>query len=68
MNLTTIVAGVDLSVPSEHAVDRAAALAQLHHATLVLVHGQADDAPLEHHDNAMLEHFVDGFRKAGLPD
>lgn len=55
MNLTTIVAGVDLSVPSEHAVDRAAALAQLHHARLVLVHGQADDAPLEHTDNAMVE-------------
>lgn len=55
MNLTTIVAGVDLSVPSEQAVDRAAALAQLHGAKLVLVHGQADDAPIEHTDNAMIE-------------
>ena len=55
MNLTTIVVGVDLSVPSEQAVDRAAALAQLHHAKLLLVHGQADDAPLDHPDNAMLE-------------
>jgi nucleotide-binding universal stress UspA family protein len=55
MNLTTIVVGVDLSVPSEQAVDRAAGLAQLHHAKLVLVHGQADDAPIEHADNAMVE-------------
>jgi nucleotide-binding universal stress UspA family protein len=55
MKLTTIVAGVDLSAPSEQAVDRAAALAELHRAKLVLVHGQADDAPLEHPDNAMLE-------------
>ena len=55
MNLTTIIVGVDLSVPSEQAVDRAAALAQLHKARLLLVHGQADDAPLDHPDNAMLE-------------
>ncbi len=55
MSLTTIVVGVDLSVPSEQAVDRAAALAQLHGAKLVLVHGQADDAPITHTDNAMVE-------------
>ena len=55
MTLTTIVVGVDLSVPSEQAVDRAAALAQLHGAKLVLVHGQADDAPIPNTDVAMLE-------------
>ena len=55
MQLTTIVVGVDLSVPSEQAVDRAAALAQLHGAKLVLVHGQADDAPIPNTDSAMLE-------------
>ena len=55
MSLSTIVVGVDLSVPSEQAVDRAAALAKLHGGKLVLVHGQADDAPIEHTDNAMVE-------------
>ena len=55
MALTTIVVGVDLSVPSEQAVDRAAALAQLHGAKLVMVHGQADDAPVPNTDVAMLE-------------
>jgi nucleotide-binding universal stress UspA family protein len=54
MKLTTIVVGVDLSVPSEQAVDRAAGLALLHGAKLVLVHGQADDAPIEHVDNVMV--------------
>lgn len=53
--ITTIVAGVDLSVPSEHALDRAAAIAQLNNAALVMVNAQADDAPLENVDNAMLE-------------
>ncbi|HEX5062999.1 MAG TPA: universal stress protein [Kofleriaceae bacterium] len=55
MGLTTIVAGVDLSVPSEQALERAAALAQHNGATLVMVHAQADDAPIEHADNAVLE-------------
>ena len=55
MSLSTIVVGVDLSVPSEQAVDRAAALAKLHGGRLVLVHGQANDAPIEHADNAMVE-------------
>lgn len=55
MNLTTIVVGVDLSVPSEQAVDRAAGLAKLHGSKLVLVHGQANDAPIESTDNAMIE-------------
>ena len=47
MNITTIVVGVDLSVSSDQALDRAVALAQLHGAELVLVHAQADDAPIE---------------------
>jgi nucleotide-binding universal stress UspA family protein len=55
IGLKTIIAGVDLSVPSEQALDRAAALATLNNAALVLVHAQADDAPIEHVDNAMLE-------------
>jgi nucleotide-binding universal stress UspA family protein len=54
MKLTTIVVGVDLSVPSEQACERAAGLAQLHRAKLLLVHGQADDAPIEHADNVMI--------------
>lgn len=55
MGLTTIIAGIDLSVPSEHALDRAAALAQQNDATLVMVNAQADDAPIENIDSAMLE-------------
>jgi nucleotide-binding universal stress UspA family protein len=55
MVISTIIAGVDLSVPSEQALERAAALAQLNGASLVMVHAQADDAPLENVDNAMLE-------------
>src|SRR5688500_18358415 len=54
VTLTTIVAGVDLSVPSEQALDRAAALAQLNNATLVMVNAQADDAPIENIDNEVL--------------
>src|SRR5690606_26590483 len=53
--LTTIVAGVDLSEPSLQALERAAALAQLHGAQLVMVNAQADDAPIENVDNAVLE-------------
>jgi nucleotide-binding universal stress UspA family protein len=53
--ISTIVAGVDLSVPSEQAVDRAAAIAQLNGATLVLVNAQADDAPIENVDNEVLK-------------
>jgi nucleotide-binding universal stress UspA family protein len=54
VGLTTIVAGVDLSVPSEQALDRAAALAELNGALLIMVHAQADDAPIENVDSAML--------------
>lgn len=53
--ITTIVAGVDLSVPSEHALERAAALAQLNNAHLIMVNAQPDDAPIENVDSAMLE-------------
>ncbi len=44
MALTTILAGCDLSGPSDHALERAIALAELHGARLVLVHAQADAA------------------------
>ena len=53
--IKTIVAGVDLSVPSEQALDRAAAIAQQNGAALVMVNAQADDAPIENVDNAVLE-------------
>jgi nucleotide-binding universal stress UspA family protein len=53
--LSTIIAGCDLSVPSEQALDRAAALAQLNCATLVMVHAQADDAPIENVDVEVLK-------------
>ncbi|MGE5180985.1 MAG: universal stress protein [Acidobacteriota bacterium] len=55
MKLTTIIAGVDLSTPSDQALERAAALAQLHGAKLVIVHAQTDDVPIEHVGNEMLE-------------
>jgi nucleotide-binding universal stress UspA family protein len=53
--ITTVVAGIDLSVPSEQALDRAAAIAQLNSAHLIMVNAQADDAPVQHVDNAVLE-------------
>ena len=53
--LTTILAGCDLSGPSDQALDRAVAIAERHRAKLVLVHAQADDAPIAEVDNAMLE-------------
>jgi nucleotide-binding universal stress UspA family protein len=55
MTPTTIIAGVDLSVPSDQALERAAAVAQLHGARLVLVHAQADDGPIDHVDNELLK-------------
>jgi nucleotide-binding universal stress UspA family protein len=55
VGLSTIVAGVDLSVPSEQALDRAAALAQHNAALLVMVNAQADDAPIENVDNEVLK-------------
>jgi len=54
MALTTILVGCDLSDGSDLALDRAIQLAEQHRARIVLVHAQADDAPLEHVDNEML--------------
>lgn len=54
MALRKIVVGCDLSAPSDQALDRAIAIAAKHGATLVLVHAQADDAPVKDVDNAML--------------
>lgn len=56
MTLTTIVAGADLSAPSDLAVERAAALAALHGAKLVVVHAVAHTVPIEHINNEILEH------------
>jgi nucleotide-binding universal stress UspA family protein len=53
--IATIVAGVDLSAPSDQALERAAALAELRGAKLIIVHAQADDAPIANAGNAMLE-------------
>ncbi|HWU90957.1 MAG TPA: universal stress protein [Kofleriaceae bacterium] len=53
MALTTIVVGCDLSAPSDQALERAAALAEQHGAKLVLVHAQAEEAPLEEVDDAI---------------
>src|SRR5688572_19936700 len=55
MMLSTIVAGVDLSVPSEQALDRAAAIAKQNGATLIMVNALADDAPVQNVDNEMLK-------------
>ncbi|HEX2685367.1 MAG TPA: universal stress protein [Kofleriaceae bacterium] len=54
MALTTIIAGCDLSVPSDHAIERAIGVAALHRARLVLVHAQADDPPVTEVDNQIL--------------
>ncbi len=53
--ITTILVGCDLSEGSEGAVQRALQLAEQHRAHMVLVHAQADDAPIEHVDNEMLK-------------
>lgn len=55
MAITTILAGTDLSPSSDGALERAIALAVHHKAKLVLVHAQADDAPIQHVDNEMLQ-------------
>jgi nucleotide-binding universal stress UspA family protein len=55
MPLSTIILGVDLSPQSDQALDRAAALAQLHRAKLVIVHAQSDDEPIPHANNELLE-------------
>ena len=53
--ISTIVAGVDLSMPSEQALERAAALAQQNRSHLIMVHAQADDAPIDNVDNEVLK-------------
>ena len=55
MAIATILVGVDLSEGSDLALERAAAIATLHGAELVLVHAQADDAPLDGTSNEMLD-------------
>lgn len=55
MAIATILVGVDLSEGSDLALERAAAIAALHGAELVLVHAQADDAPLDGTSNEMLD-------------
>lgn len=55
MTIATILVGVDLSEGSDLALERAAAIAALHGAELVLVHAQADDAPLDGTSNEMLD-------------
>lgn len=55
MALTSIVVGCDLSGPSDLALDRAVAIAELHKAQIVLVHAQPNDAPVGDVDNEMLE-------------
>jgi nucleotide-binding universal stress UspA family protein len=54
MALTTIIAGCDLSVPSDHALERAIGVAQLHGAKIVLVHAQASDAPVAESDSVII--------------
>jgi nucleotide-binding universal stress UspA family protein len=53
--IQTIVCGVDLSVPSEQALERAAAIALLNGAQLILVHAQADDAQIPDTDNEVVK-------------
>ena len=55
MALTTIVVGCDLSQGSDVALDRAIQLAEQHRAKIIVVHAQADDAPIEHVNNEMLK-------------
>ena len=54
MALTTIIAGCDLSQPSDQALERAIGIALLHRAKIVLVHAQASEAPVTEVDNALL--------------
>lgn len=55
MGLTTVIAGCDLSVSSDAALERAIGVAQLNRARLVLVHAQAHEPPTAEVDNAVLE-------------
>ena len=53
--IQTILIGCDLSEGSENAVQRGIQIAEQHRAHVVLVHAQADDAPIEEVDNEMLK-------------
>ncbi|HEY6035418.1 MAG TPA: universal stress protein [Kofleriaceae bacterium] len=53
MKLSTILAGADISVPSDHAIDRAAALAAHHGAKLILVHAVAAEPVSDDKDVAL---------------
>jgi nucleotide-binding universal stress UspA family protein len=55
MALTTVIAGCDLSVPSDNALERAIGIAELHRAKIVLVHAQATEPQVVEVDNAMVE-------------
>jgi nucleotide-binding universal stress UspA family protein len=42
-------------VPSEQALERAAAIAQINGAAVIIVHAQADDAPIDNVDNEVVK-------------
>ena len=54
MALTTIITDCDLSIPSDHAIERAIGITVLDRAKIVLVHAQASDAPIAEVDNVLL--------------
>lgn len=55
MAITNILVGCDLSEGSDQALERAIAIAEMHRATIWLVHAQSDDAPISEVDNEMLK-------------
>ncbi len=55
MKLTTIIAGADVSIPSDQAIDRAGALATKHGAKLVIVHAQANDGAVDGATNEVVK-------------
>lgn len=55
MAISTILVGCDLSDGSDQALDRATSIAAQHGARIILVHAQADDAPIADVDNEVLE-------------
>lgn len=55
MKLSTILAGADVSIPSDQAIDRAAALAAQHGAKLILVHAMANDQVAHDEDNDVVQ-------------
>ena len=55
MSVSTIVAGYDLSAPSDAALARAVGLATAYNAKLVVVHAQADDTPIDRTNNELVD-------------